>query len=115
MTEEKHDIPPWFMPSGDDPVVIGKPRGDAEKENLEEEGELLDENLCPHCGESYEKEEDGRYIHDYRPVEGNGTWQRMGGTEYWSGEIEPAEWCTQAGRQRIEQLPWSYNKVRHGW
>jgi len=58
MSQQKHDIDPWFMP--DDEKVLAN---EAETEHAEEHGELPDEPLCPHCGKPYREEIDGSYIH----------------------------------------------------
>jgi len=67
MTEKKHDIDPWFIPD-DEEIVLGQPRGEAEQEHYEENGELLDDEepeVCPHCGEPYKTENNGFYTHAY--------------------------------------------------
>jgi len=115
MNDEHHDIPEWFMPDSDDPVILGEPRGDAEKEHLEEENETLPEGVCPHCGGEFEEKDGCRYIHKYRPVEGDGEWKTMFGKERWSGAKEPAEWCTSHGRKRIEQYPFGYDEIAGKW
>jgi len=100
MTEEPHDIPPWFMPSGD--VIIGEPRGEAEEEHFEETGQLLkekEEQLCPHCGNAYEFEDDGYFIHESRMPDGSigldaGLPEKDGHT------VEPTAWCAESGEMR---------------
>ena len=69
---ESHDIDSWFIPDGE--TLLGEPRGEAEQEHYEETGELLDSEepeVCPHCGEGYQKEKDGWFIHSWVPVDGD--------------------------------------------
>jgi hypothetical protein len=58
MSQQKHDIDPWFMP--DDEKVLAN---EAETEHAEEHGELPDEPLCPYCGVPYRDGTDGVYVH----------------------------------------------------
>jgi hypothetical protein len=69
---ESHDIDPWFIPDGE--TLLGEPRGEHEQEHFEKTGELLsdDPEVCPHCGEPYEKETDGWFVHSWVPVDGDG-------------------------------------------
>lgn len=76
-----HDIPEWFIPSGEHVIA-----NEHERDAIEEDGEL-DEPLCPHCGEPYEKQDGDDYIHAWRPVEGG-------------PDVEPDVWCVSTGAKR---------------
>ena len=81
----KHDIPEWYIP--DEKQVLAN---DHEKEEIEETGEL-EEPLCPYCGESYQKEKNGRY--------GHGPMIQFGG-----GAKSPGVWCSEDNtRERTRQ------------
>lgn len=82
---KSHDIPEWYLPDGE--TLLGEPRGEAEQEHFEETGELLsdDPEVCPHCGEEYQKETDGYFVHSWVPV-GDGSRVKMGLTCLPSGE-----------------------------
>jgi len=101
VTEEHHNIPPWFMPS-EDTVLIGEPRGEVEKEHFEDTGQLLkqaEENLCPHCGKPYKLEDDGNFIHEHRVP--TGTFGLNTGLPEKDGHtVEPTAWCTESGEKR---------------
>lgn len=61
-------------------------------------GEESEEN-CPHCGEPYMYEEEGYYIHEMRPVEGE-EWpaedERFG---EFSTKTTPSVWCHEGERE----------------
>jgi hypothetical protein len=89
MSDLTHDIPAWYIPDGTQVIA-----NEAEKEEIEEEGEL-EEPLCPHCGRPYKREKDDTYIHEYRHKSKR------------SSEVEPAKWCNSYQKRcSIKQFPW---------
>jgi len=106
--EQHHNVPDWFIP--DDEVVLAN---EHEKEEIDEEGDL-DEPLCPHCGCTYENEEDGWYIHAHRIIE-ESDWEAytdaLGRVQGWSKSSTrtPSVWCTPAGEKKHEKMqPWDF-------